>query len=108
MVRRTTKNIPLDNPLENTPDLPEGTVIDMLSNCGTSDRLEAYAARMGTMICHWCGGPHMLRECTNSWSSRTQSVVALSTTEAEYYALCEATKEASHSDESACFELRVL
>ena len=38
----------------------------------------------------------MLNGAAISWSSRTRSVVALSTTEAEYYALCEATKEALH------------
>ena len=38
----------------------------------------------------------MLNGAAISWSSQTQSVVALSTTEAEYYALCEATKEALH------------
>ena len=38
----------------------------------------------------------MLIGAAISWSSRTQSIVALSTTEAEYYALCEATKEALH------------
>ena len=36
----------------------------------------------------------MLNGAAISWSPRSQSVVALSTTEAEYYALCEATKEA--------------
>ena len=40
------------------------------------------------------GWTFMLNGAAISWSSRTQSVVALSTTEAEYYALCDATKEA--------------
>ena len=35
-----------------------------------------------------------LGKCAISWRSRKQSIVALSTTEAEYVALCEASQEA--------------
>ena len=61
-----------EHAIEPHPPLSEAEVLDMMTTCGTSDRLEAYAVRMGTMICHWCGGPHMLRECTNKckWCNR--------------------------------------